>query len=282
MHSWKSYTYTTKEELNQLIIMNNLPDFVMLSLKDKQEVAHIRYSPNSCCIILSPLTNEPHRATMGVALIVSEHHVRFIHHHSVSIKDFEQHLQEGNPASLVCQYFSYIYAQYEHNLSKINDKSLQCEQELLKKPEKDNIEKLFYLRKQLIKLQSAITGAKEVAGYIAEEKAPYLYDASLADEYADLRIEGKQLDRTAQVISEIIDSILNVTGTIQANRLNKTMKTLTAITLIISIPTLITSFYGMNIDLPFQDHPHSLLIVSLSSLILTIIVVITLYRKNLL
>lgn len=45
------------------------------------------------------------------------------------------------------------------------------------------------------------------------------------------------------------------------------MKTLTGITLVIMIPTLIASIYGMNIALPFQQHPHAfLLIVGLSTL----------------
>ncbi|WP_331836902.1 CorA family divalent cation transporter [Erysipelothrix piscisicarius] len=89
-----------------------------------------------------------------------------------------------------------------------------------------------------------------------------------------------QLVQNIEMYQQIINSIVDVSESLFSNRLNKIMQTLTSITLVLSVPTFITSFYGMNIDLPFQDHPHALLIVFMISFFLTLGVVVYLHKKD--
>ncbi|MFC1539809.1 magnesium transporter CorA family protein, partial [Candidatus Latescibacterota bacterium] len=58
-------------------------------------------------------------------------------------------------------------------------------------------------------------------------------------------------------VSSTIDAYMSLSS----HRMNSVMKTLTVIATLVLIPTLVTSIYGMNVPLPFQENPHSFLIV---------------------
>ena len=65
-----------------------------------------------------------------------------------------------------------------------------------------------------------------------------------------------------------------------SNNLNVVLKFLTAVTIILMIPTLIASMYGMNIRLPFQDHPYAFLINIGISFTLTLISTIIFIKRK--
>ncbi|NLL74815.1 MAG: magnesium transporter CorA, partial [Erysipelothrix sp.] len=116
---------------------------------------------------------------------------------------------------------------------------------------------------------------------IRREKPNSLWNEEQIFDYASIKIEINQLNQNIDMNQEILKSMIDVSESLYSNKLNKTMKSLTSITLIISIPMMITSFYGMNIQLPFQDHPYALIIVFLISFLLTLIPVMYFYKKDL-
>lgn len=94
------------------------------------------------------------------------------------------------------------------------------------------------------------------------------YDHDLSD---DLEVEMKQADNTVNVYTEILEGTMDAYGSIISNNVNLVMKRMTCITIILMVPTLIASFYGMNVDgLSFADISGSFYIVILIALILTL------------
>ena len=70
-------------------------------------------------------------------------------------------------------------------------------------------------------------------------------------------------------------------GSLISNNLNIVMKALTSITLVISVPTLIASLWGMNVGgIPLFDNPNGFLIMCLISLMLALIAVVMLWRRK--
>lgn len=68
-------------------------------------------------------------------------------------------------------------------------------------------------------------------------------------------------------------------STILSNNLNKTMKMLTSLTVILTIPTIISSFFGMNVNVPFSQNPSAfLMIIAFTTIISTVL--IYLFNKN--
>ena len=94
------------------------------------------------------------------------------------------------------------------------------------------------------------------------------YDHDLSD---DLEVEMKQADNTVNVYTEILEGTMDAYGSIISNNVNLVMKRMTCITIILMVPTLIASFYGMNVNgLSFADISGSFYIVILIALILTL------------
>ncbi len=97
----------------------------------------------------------------------------------------------------------------------------------------------------------------------------------------DVIIENKQAIEMANIYSSILNGTMNAFASVISNNLNIAMKTLTSITIILSIPTMIFSFYGMNVDLPFQGL-HSAYWGILGISVATIgIIALTMFRKKL-
>ena len=71
-------------------------------------------------------------------------------------------------------------------------------------------------------------------------------------------------------------------ASIISNNLNVVMKILTSITIIIAIPTLIASFWGMNVPVPFQDNQFGFIIMIIISALLAIFATVCLKKKNML
>ena len=85
------------------------------------------------------------------------------------------------------------------------------------------------------------------------------------------------------IYREILDSTMDTYGTVISNNLNDVMKFLTSITLVISVPTMIASFLGMNVPLgEVGVNPLSFLFLVLLSIIVSVVLIVILHRKNLL
>lgn len=71
----------------------------------------------------------------------------------------------------------------------------------------------------------------------------------------DVIIENRQGIEMAEVHSNILSGMMDAYASIISNNMNIVMKFLTSFTIILTIPTMVFSFYGMNVKLPFMNTP---------------------------
>ena len=96
----------------------------------------------------------------------------------------------------------------------------------------------------------------------------------------DVIIENKQAIEMANIYSGILSGTMDAFASIISNNQNIVMKFLAAITIVLSIPTMIASFYGMNfVEIPGGKHPYGFIIVTLAALLITVITVF-IFRKR--
>ena len=94
-------------------------------------------------------------------------------------------------------------------------------------------------------------------------------------------IENNQAIETTELHQRILESITSSYASLLSNDMNNIMKTLTLFTVLLTLPTLVFSFFGMNVPLPIDDHSYvSWIIVVGISLILVAIVSIFLWKKK--
>lgn len=87
----------------------------------------------------------------------------------------------------------------------------------------------------------------------------------------DVLVESHQAGQMAQTCSSLAEHLRDLFDNVISNNLNTIMKTLTSITIIMTIPTIIGGLWGMNVRLPIEDHPHAFTISVLFIFILSIL-----------
>ncbi len=97
----------------------------------------------------------------------------------------------------------------------------------------------------------------------------------------ELEVDLQQQLELSSIYRELIDNAMNAYDMIVGHNLNQVMKTLTSISLIVSVPTLIASIYGMNVGLPLQNEPGAFIFLLLFSFFITLPVLAVLRIKRL-
>lgn len=109
----------------------------------------------------------------------------------------------------------------------------------------------------------------------------YQDDEDLLD---DVITENKQAIEMANIYSGILSGTMDAFASVISNNLNIVMKFLATITIVMSIPTMVSSFYGMNVlssSMPFATNPYGFVIVIVLSVILTCAVAWIFAKRNL-
>jgi magnesium transporter len=96
----------------------------------------------------------------------------------------------------------------------------------------------------------------------------------------DLIVENRQALEMTNIHTNILSSTMDAFASVISNNLNRVMKFLTSITIILMIPTLVASIYGMNIALPFQHSPHAFAITMGISIGLSLMGVLIFIRRK--
>ena len=98
----------------------------------------------------------------------------------------------------------------------------------------------------------------------------------------DAIIENRQAMEMGKVYSDILGGTMDAYASIISNNLNVVMKLMTSITIVLSLPTLIASIWGMNVALPFAANPHGFAIVIGISVIISAVAFVWLKKKDML
>ena len=96
----------------------------------------------------------------------------------------------------------------------------------------------------------------------------------------DAIIENRQAIEMSKTYSDILTSTMDAYSSIISNNLNVVMKFLTSLTILISVPTLIASIWGMNVKVPFANSPYGFGIMMGISVAVAIVAFIWLKKKD--
>ena len=129
--------------------------------------------------------------------------------------------------------------------------------------------KLLSLEKSLVYFTTSLKSNEIVMEKTLRGKIVKLYEED-EEILEDAITENRQAIEMAQIYSNILNGTMDAYASIISNNLNGVMKFLTSITIILAVPTMISSFWGMNVKLPFENSPMGFLIMVLIAIIMTI------------
>lgn len=172
---------------------------------------------------------------------------------------------------------------YLHYLRIIDKKSEQVEEKLHESTRNRELIELLELEKSLVYFTTSLRSNEIVLEKLlkVDKIKKYPDDTDLLE---DVIIENKQAIEMANIYSGILSSMMGTFASVISNNLNIVMKYLATVTIVMSIPTMIFSAYGMNVNsrgMPFADDPFGFLIVICISLVISLIVTIIFSRKKL-
>ena len=192
-----------------------------------------------------------------------------------------KNLQTYKKSKLIFQILYLNSSYYLMYLKQINKETEIAEYILKNSMRNKELLKLLSLEKSLVYFTTSLKSNELVMEKTMRGKIIKLYEDD-EDILEDAIIENKQAIEMAKIYSDILNGTMDAYASIISNNLNGVMKFLTSITIVLAIPTMVSSFWGMNVNLPFQNSPIGFIIMIAISLALTLLVTWWLKKKDML
>ncbi len=165
-------------------------------------------------------------------------------------------------------------------LRYIDRKTDDAEKQLHRSMRNKELFKLLELEKSLVYFTTSLKSNEMVMEKLLRGKYLKMYEED-QDLLEDVIIENKQAIEMANIFSSILSGMMDAFASVISNNLNVVMKFLTSVTIVMAIPTMIASFFGMNVKLPMMQNPLAFLYILLFSIVVSAIVIFILYKKHL-
>lgn len=163
------------------------------------------------------------------------------------------------------------------NLRQIDKKSLRVQAELHRSMKNKELIQMLALENSLVYFSTSLSA--DIGVYKKMERLPEITESeTYQDLYDDVLIETGQAVEMCNIFRDILSGTMDAYASVISNNLNVVMKLLAVITLIISVPTLIASLWGMNVGVPFEGKSWGFWIVIGISVVITAVVSIFLFR----
>jgi len=171
---------------------------------------------------------------------------------------------------------AYTFVRYLRHIDKITDR---VEKQLYKSLGNEELLDLLALEKSMVYFSTSLKSNELVLEKMLkmEYLKQYPDDMELLE---DVIIENKQAIEMTNIFTGILSGTMDTFASIISNNVNNVMKFLTSVTILITIPTLVSSIYGMNIELPFQHSPYAFYIVMGIAIMVSVIPIYFLYKKK--
>ena len=220
--------------------------------------------------------------TIPIGIITNNEIIVTVCYHSTEmIPDFIAHTRRKgvvvpNKFELILRLIYSSTVWFLKYLKQINNDVAAAEKELERSIRNEDLLRLMKLQKTLVYFNTSIRGNEAMIAklqIIFQEK-----DYKNRDLVEDVVIELKQAYNTVNVYSDILTGTMDAFASIISNNVNTIMKRMTSISIILMVPTLIASFYGMNVDVHVDALPHAFSFIILASIALSALAFV-IFRK---
>ena len=188
-------------------------------------------------------------------------------------------LKTGKRYRFALYIFLETATRYLMHLREINRITEALEDQLQKSTRNREVLELLKYQKSLTYFATALR-SNEVMMERVQRTQIFNYYEDDQDLLEDVLTENQQAIQMTSIATELLSAMMDAFASIISNNLNMVMKALAAITIIISLPTIVASFFGMNVNLPFQTHPLAFwLTVGISAALISLAVLIF-YKRD--
>ncbi len=304
---WINLINPPEAEITKVSAMAGINHDLLRAALDAEERSRIEVDEGQLLILINVPISEGENGslfydTVPLAIIVTEHLVITVClKENPIVSEFENGKNRSfytfKRTRFVLQMLFKTATYFLRYLQQIDKKSGEIENKLHGSMKNEELIRLLNLQKSLVYFTTSLRANEIVMEKLLrlQLKSPmanedpdtamttqilkmYPEDEELLE---DVITENKQAIEMCQTYSNILTGTMDAFASIISNNLNIVMKFLTSITFILALPTMVASFYGMNVALPMQDSPYAFIFTIFLSITLGITGVVLLRRKNL-
>ena len=291
-NSWIDLVNPTESEIDRVVNKTRIDRDLITKMLDENELPRIESSGDATLVVVdAPVRDEEDEdeyATFPLGVIMSErNYVVTVSTKKVTVlHDFRhsrvKNFRTAKKSRFLIQILGKTSAEYLKILNKVYREIEQKEDRLEKSTSNQDLIDLLATEKTLVYFATSLKENDLVLERLTAGSAVRLYEGD-ADLLEDALIENRQAIDMAKIYQNILTSITGTYATVVSNNLNDVMKFLAGITVVLSVPTMISSFMGMNIPfLSLGTDPNAWIYFIIASIAASIFVFFLMKKKGLL
>ena len=292
VNKWINLVNPDDREVDKITSLTGISEEYLKAALDEEERARIDKDDNCVMVLMDvPIIEEDPEndyytyGTIPMSIIHKDNYLVTVclRENSV-VNDFKvgrvKNVETFKSTRLTFQLLYAVSTKFLYYLRLINKASQRVQSTLEKNMKNNAILEMLDLQKSLVYFSTSISANDAVIEKLNKQNYLKKYEED-QDVIDDAGIENKQAAEMCSIYREIMNGTMEAYGTIISNNVNDIMKFLTALTLVISVPTLIASLFGMNLGgIPGLTSPWGFGVVCAISLFLAVVAGIFLAKKK--
>lgn len=278
-HVWAYGSSVTHEDLTQVISQFELDPNIVRDVMDKHELPRVEYKDDILYVFVRMVRRTKRGATVSTPLLAVVKGSVYV---TLSTTDYflpgtivnsNSPVPAGNSKLILLATLVAVVNEYEELINRTMMYIRSIDQRLRNR-EADNKDFVHFVTVEdsLNEYQTNLTGILAVLGRLKENKRETFLSRDI-EAIDDIMLHVNQLVVSVASHTQSVNSIRNAYSTIANNTLNHRMKTLTVLTVLITLPNVIYGMYGMNVALPFAEQPWAYLAI----VVFTIVIILVAY-----
>ena len=286
---WIQLTCPTEEDQQFLEEKFQIPDYFLSDISDTDERARYEYDDGWMLIILripyvkevrsrTPYTTVPlgiiHKRDVTITVCYYETNmmIDFVSYQQKRVEGFTDYVD------MIFRLFLSSAVWYLKRLKQISMLIEKAKRNLDREVNNESLIGLSRLQDSLTYFNTSIRGNEVL---LSKLKFKLQIDELDADLIEDVNIEMTQARETTSIYSNILESTMDTYQSIINNNMNTIMRTLTSVTIILMLPTLVASFFGMNLINGMENSPLGFIVAIIISVLISVISLVVFRHKRL-
>ncbi|MBC1630585.1 magnesium transporter CorA family protein [Listeria welshimeri] len=277
-YNWVNIDTDKTMKLEEIYATYKIDEEVIAYSIDRNERAHFEYDQKTNTFVV--VFNVPdqrkidnHYETIPMVFIIKDTQLLTISNknNQYIVKKMNRYLEENTEVTIFQFLFSSLYLVMDSFFPYVEEMDVDrktINDKLKIKTTKKNLLSLSDLETGIVYFLSA---SKQNAALLEQMKTHLIYremNEVEKEQFEDALIEARQLVEMTELSSQILQQLSGTYNNILNNNLNDTMKILTALSILLTVPTIITGFFGMNMPLPLEHNAFGWMVAIFISVLL--------------
>lgn len=289
---WIDLIEPTTDEIDKVVNRTGIDKDLITKLLDTEELPRVEQEDNATLIVIDIpylTTGVEYKYTtypLGIIITNNNYVITVSVKKTILLNDFKRNkvkdFRTAKKTRFLIQILLKTASTYLKALKEVSEDITEKEKVLKKSTNNKDLIDMLEIEKTLVYFMTSLKANDAVLEKLSKGIILPLYEGDL-DLLEDAAIENKQAIEMSGIYKDILSSITDTYATVISNNLNIAMKFLAGITIVLSIPTMISSFLGMNVNLGIiSSEPTAFIIIVIISIAISVLIAFLLKKKDML